>query len=56
MATDTVAPESVTQYTAYSYSHAFNVSGDCTIEIVNNCPSAAEKNGDRFAIWNLTWE
>ncbi len=56
VATDTVAPETVAQYTAYSYSHAFNVSGDCTIEIINNCPSAAEKNGDRFAIWNLTWE
>lgn len=31
------------------------ITGDFTIEIVNNCPSAATGNKDRFTILSLTW-
>ena len=41
--------------TAYDFSWDVNVSGDFSIEIVNNCPSGKDSNVDRVAIWNLTW-
>lgn len=53
---DVLTIESITKLTANQYSHAFNVSGDFVIEIVNNCLSqTATGNKDRIAIWNLTW-
>lgn len=52
---ETLTPE-LTIKTAYSYSMDVNVSGDFSIEIVNNCASGQDKNCDRIAIWNLTWE
>ena len=32
------------------------VTGDFTIEVVNNCPSALDSNKDRFTILSLGWE
>lgn len=52
---DTVTLDSVTKLQAYSYSLDVNVKGDFSIEIVNNCLSASDKNKDRVSIWNLTW-
>lgn len=53
--TDNVKAESATTQTAYDYSLVVNHDKGFKIEIVNNCPSAADKNKDRTAIWNLTW-
>lgn len=54
--TQTVDLASATQKQAYSFSMDVNVSGDFTIEIVNDCPgNASGKNADRVAFWNLTW-
>ena len=53
--TDTVTLDSVTKLTAMSYSLDVNVSGDFSIEIVNDCYSGATSNKDRVSIWNLTW-
>jgi hypothetical protein len=52
---------SVTQLTAYAFewdlaAEGVAVTGDFTIEIVNNCPSNnSSKNKDRVSIWNLQW-
>ncbi len=55
VASDILEHNNMTKLEKYSYSHDFNISGDFVIEIVNDCPSASEKNKDRTAIWNLTW-
>lgn len=52
---ETLTPD-MTIKTAYDASIDVNVTGDFTIEIVNNCPSEQDKNLDRVAIWNLTWD
>ena len=52
---DTVTLSSITQLKAYDYSLDVNVTGDFSIEIVNNCLSASTTNKDRVSIWNLTW-
>ena len=52
---DTVTLDSINKQQAYSYSLDVNVKGDFSIEIVNNCYSAASSNKDRVSIWNLTW-
>ncbi len=48
---------SVTQHTVYTFTWELDtpVSGDFTIEIVNNSPSNNSGNKDRVAIWDLTW-
>ncbi|MDE6490814.1 MAG: hypothetical protein K2L49_06620 [Muribaculaceae bacterium] len=46
----------LTKFTAYSYSWEVSVSGDFSIEIINDCLSNSTSNKDRLAIWNLTWE
>ena len=51
-----VAPETVAKQTAYGFNIAdINHTGKFVIEIVNDCPSNADSNKDRTAIWNLTW-
>ncbi len=56
VATDVLTNDAMTKNTKYTYTHAFNVSGDFVIEIVNDCPSSNDAgNKDRTAIWNLTW-
>lgn len=51
-----VAPETVAKQTAYDFNLAdINHTGKFVIEIVNDCPSNADSNKDRTAIWNLTW-
>ena len=52
---DTVTLSSIEQLKVYDYSLDVNVTGDFSIEIVNNCLSAAANNKDRVSIWNLTW-
>lgn len=56
---DTVQRTDMVKQTVYSYSLDVNVSGDFSIEIVNNCLTngASDKaaNKDRVSIWNLTW-
>ena len=49
--------EDITQYTAYTFSmDVTGVSGDFTIELVNDCFSGASANKDRVSIFNLAWE
>lgn len=55
VASDTLENNGMTKLTKYTYTHAFNISGDFVIEIVNEAPSASTKNKDRVAVWNLTW-
>lgn len=52
---DTVTLDSITKLQAYDYSLDVNVTGDFSIEIVNNCISGVASNKDRLSIWNLTW-
>ncbi len=47
---------SLEQAKAYTFEWAVSVSGDFTIEIVNDCLSAATGNKDRVTIWNLSWD
>lgn len=54
--TQTVTDDAPEKGKAYSFTMEVGVSGDFSIEIVNDCPSEANKNGDRVAIWNLTWD
>lgn len=51
----TVDVDSIEKFKVYEFSLDVNVSGDFSIEIVNNCVTAQAKNSDRVAIWNLTW-
>ena len=51
----TVSLDSIEKFKVYDFSLDVNVSGEFTIEIVNNCISASTSNKDRVAIWNLTW-
>ncbi len=45
---------SMTQYTAYTYSKTgLSISGDFTVVITNNSPSASTSNKDRVAIWGI---
>ncbi len=48
---------SVSQKTIYEYEWVLPtaISGDFTIEITNNCPSASTSNKDRTELWNLAW-
>jgi len=56
VATDKVLADPATKATVYEYSHAFNITGDFVIEIVNDLvTNSSSNNKDRVAIWNLTW-
>ncbi len=56
VATDKVLADPATKATVFEYSHAFNISGDFVIEIVNDLvTNSSSNNKDRLAIWNLTW-
>ena len=55
VATDVLENTGMTKLQKYEYSHAFNISGNFVIEIINDGPSASSSNKDRTAIWNLTW-
>lgn len=57
VASDVLTNKSMTKFQVYDYSHDFDVTGDFVIRITNNCPSAsADKNKDRTAVWNISWE
>lgn len=54
---ETVTLEGFTTKTAYEYSlDNIGITGDFQIKFVNACVSNKTGNGDRIAIWNLTWE
>lgn len=48
---------SITQKTAYDFTWTLEeeVTGDFTIEIVNNSPTNSTSNKDRISIWDLEW-
>ncbi len=55
VASETLERTDMAKQEVYDYTMNASVSGDFVIEIVNNCPSAVDKNKDRVSIWNLTW-
>ena len=55
VASDVLDNGSMEKFKVYEYEHAFNVTGDFTIEIVNDCPSASSSNKDRVAVWDINW-
>lgn len=56
VATKTVTIDSITKLKAFDYTwDGINVTGNFTIEFVNDCYSAAAKNSDRVSIWNISW-
>lgn len=56
VATTTVEKTSAAKLTKYTFAHDFSVSGDFTIEIINECPSANDaSNKDRTAVWNIAY-
>lgn len=50
------ASADVAKNTAYEFEWTLTtaVTVDCTIEVVNNCPSNTDGNKDRVALWNFT--
>lgn len=55
VASDVLQETGLSKLTKYTYSHAFDVSGNFVIEIINDGPSNSTSNKDRTAIWNLNW-
>lgn len=55
VASETLERTDMAKQEVYDYTMNASVSGDFVIEIVNNCPSAVDKNKDRVSIWNLSW-
>lgn len=55
--TETIVTTEAERYHAYSHSMEVGVTGEFSIEIVNNAPGwvATSPNACRVAIWNLTW-
>lgn len=53
--TQTVSVDPVTKAVAQSFSMDVNLSGDFTIEIVNDHIGNQASNKERVSIWNLTW-
>lgn len=53
--TQTVDLSTVTKFEVYNFSMDCNVSGEFTIEIVNDCKTGTDKNVDRVSIWDITW-
>ncbi|MDE7375217.1 MAG: hypothetical protein K2N16_00030 [Muribaculaceae bacterium] len=57
VASDTVDVTSPTKATPFEYAHDFAITGDFTIEIVNDLATQSTSNNkDRLAIWDLSWE
>ncbi len=51
---DQIVNTSMTQFTAYTYSKTgLSITGDFTVVITNNSPSASTSNKDRVAIWGI---
>lgn len=53
--TQTVSVEKVEKGQAMTFSMDVNLSGDFTIEIVNDHIGNQASNKERVSIWNLTW-
>jgi len=53
--TVTVAKADWEKFKVYDFALDVNVTGDFSIEIVNDCAGAATTNKERVSIWNLTW-
>lgn len=53
--TVTVAKADWVKFKVYDFSMDVNVTGDFSIEIVNDCAGAQTTNKERVSIWNLTW-
>ena len=53
--TQTIDMDSVTKFEVYSFSLDCNLTGDFTIEIVNDCKTGTDKNVDRVSIWDISW-
>lgn len=53
--TVTVAKADWVKFKVYNFSMDVNVTGDFSIEIVNDCAGAQTTNKERVSIWNLTW-
>lgn len=53
--TETVTLTSIEQKKAYTFSIDVNLSGDFTIEVVNDAMGGETGNKERVAIWNLSW-
>ncbi|MBQ9077269.1 MAG: choice-of-anchor J domain-containing protein [Muribaculaceae bacterium] len=53
--TETVTLTSIEQKKVYTYTMDVNISGDFTVEIVNDAMGAETGNKERVAIWNLSW-
>ena len=43
------------KFKVFNFSERVNVTGDCTIEFTNLCPSKQASNKDRVSIWNVNW-
>ena len=56
--TTTVEKTGLTKETVYSHTWTLEtaVEGEFTLEIINNCKTGTDKNKDRLAIWNLSWD
>lgn len=53
--TVTVAKADWVKFKVYDFSMDVNVTGDFSIEIVNDCAGAQTAKKERVSIWNLTW-
>ena len=53
--TVTVAKADWVKFKVYNFSMDVNVTGDFSIEIVNDCAGAQTTNKERVSIWNLPW-
>ena len=52
----TVTNDAPEKFKVYTFEESANVTGNFTIEIINQCPSQQDSNKDRVSIWNLAWE
>ena len=52
----TVTNDAPEKFKVYTFEESANVTGNFTIEIINQCPSQLDSNKDRVSIWNLAWE
>lgn len=53
--TVTVAKADWVKFKVYDFSMDVNVTGDFSIEIINDCAGAQTTKKERVSIWNLTW-
>ncbi|MBR1804648.1 MAG: choice-of-anchor J domain-containing protein [Muribaculaceae bacterium] len=52
----TVTNDAPEKFKVYTFEESASVTGNFSIEIINQCPSAMDSNKDRVSIWNITWE